>query len=416
MNVVGLITEYNPFHNGHCHHLNEARCICQADFVIVVMSGNFVQRGAPAIIDKYKRCRMALEAGADLVLELPAPFASGSAEIFAEAAVSLLDSLGVVNSLCFGSEHASLPLLKLPAHIALKEPEHYRKVLQNSLQKGNNYAKARTEALLSYIKDSKDVGLTACKWQEILSSPNNILGIEYLKALYRLNSNITPIAIPRITADYHEETITDRISSATAIRRQLETNPEWKLIQSAVPEHVFSILKTEYQKSFPIYPDDFSGLFNYCLNTETNFSSYAELSNELAARLKKRLPACRTLEQWCDELKTKAYTRTRISRGLLHMILQITKEDMELWKHSHYCLYGRILGFRKNSFSLLSEIKRHSQVPILTKIADAPALLTEAGNQLLAKELQASHIYRQIVWEKFCTLLPDEYRAGIQKV
>lgn len=197
MRICGLITEYNPFHNGHIHHLEEARRQCNADYLIVVMSGNFVQRGAPAIIDKYCRTKMALLGGADAVFELPSLFATSSAEVFARAAVSLLEMMGCVDTLCFGAEDADIEVMKIIAKTLNHEPESVSEDIQDYLKSGMTYPAARAEALEHYLSGS------ISNVHEILAKPNNILGIEYLRALDRLHSKIEPVAIKRWHTDYH---------------------------------------------------------------------------------------------------------------------------------------------------------------------------------------------------------------------
>lgn len=426
MNIVGLITEYNPFHNGHLYHMRQAIACTNADFCIVVMSGNFVQRGAPAIIDKYSRTQMALEAGADLVLELPMPFACASAEIFAHAAVALLNSLGIVTHLCFGSEYNNEMLLTALASIFCEEPPAYRTALQTGLRNGNSFPKARTDAILSYLKQKSDsdrfqsFDLELNQLESILSSPNNILGIEYLKALQRLSSSIHPVPIHRIASGYHSAQIQDEISSATAVRQLLETTLDLSkhskansLLSKAVPPSVHENLTAYYQVKTPIVSNDLSTVLNYCFLTKSNYDLYAEWSKELSNRATRMLPACYSFDSWAEQLKSKNITHTRICRSLIHLITNITKEDMQQYKQSDYCLYARILGFRTESVSLLSSLKKQCQIPILTKAADAKTKLTPLGLHLFEQEVLASQLYNQIVFQKFHTVLPDEYRANI---
>lgn len=241
MKVTGIIAEYNPFHNGHKYHIEKAKELTGADYVIVVMSGNFTQRGIPAFTDKYTRTRMALSCGADLVLELPLYYAAGSAEYFATGAVSLLDRLGVVDSLCFGSECGNIDALMHVASVLYNEPDSYKKLLQDALKSGQNYPAARHNALLQYLSmqpserdavngNAIDCDTVACAaitdvtdYEQILSSPNNILGIEYCKALLKLNSSITPYTIRREGGGYNDDTLSAVNSSALAIRTALSS-------------------------------------------------------------------------------------------------------------------------------------------------------------------------------------------------
>lgn len=462
MNVVGLITEYNPFHNGHLYHIKQAVSLTNADFCIVVMSGNFVQRGAPAIIDKYHRAQMALEAGADLVLELPMPFACGSAEVFAHAAVALLNALGVVTHLCFGSEYTEERILSFLADIFCEEPESFRVALQNSLKKGNSFPKARTNAVLSYLKDRKEhqhsmpspgvssvcynksmqneIEIEEKQLQEILSSPNNILGIEYLKALRRLSSSIHPIPIRRIVSSYHSTEIQEEISSATAIRHILEAEStisindplnqplfplhaitdensnKYHLLSKAVPNTVLEKLAANYQITTPICSNDFSSILNYCFLTQSSYNQYAEWTDELSNRVNRILPSFYSFEDWAMQLKSKNITHTRICRSLIHLMTKISKEDMQQYKQYNYCLYARVIGFRKDSRLLLSTIKKNTKVPMISKAANAKTILNPIGFHLFEQDVFASRLYNQVVFQKFGTLLPDEYRSNIIQI
>ena len=233
MKVVGIIAEYNPFHNGHLHHLQESIRLSLADYTIVVMSGNFMQRGTPALMDKYHRAKAALSCGADLVLELPAYYATGSAEYFALGGISLLDKLGVVSHLCFGSECGDLDFLSKVAQITSEESEAYQKCLQAHIKSGKSYPSARTAAIIEVCPElsSSVSGLT---------TPNNILGIEYLKALYRLNSNIEPYTIQRVSSHYHDQKLKESYSSASAIRNVIKSEEFESLKSQAI--HISSQL------------------------------------------------------------------------------------------------------------------------------------------------------------------------------
>ena len=213
MKIVGLITEYNPFHNGHLYHIKESLRVTGADAAVVVMSGDYVQRGTPAIMPKRIRAEMALMCGAGAVFELPVCYATGSAELFALGAVSLLESLGIVDSICFGSECDDLPSMEQLAELLLEEPEAYQILLKDYLKQGMSFPRARQEAILSYTEDPR--------FAEILRNPNNILGIEYLKAIKKIGSRMEPYTIARRGAQYHDEELDSDYSSATAIRSLL---------------------------------------------------------------------------------------------------------------------------------------------------------------------------------------------------
>ena len=210
MRVVGLIAEYNPYHNDHKYHIEKAKELATADYAIVVMRGNFVQRGTPAIMPKHLRAEAALKCGADLGIELPVYYATGTAEQFAYGAVSLLDKLGCVDAICFGSECGDIEPLKSLAKILCDEPAEYKENLQFNLRSGMSFPLARQKAIQAVCDSSH---LT-----ELLEQPNNILGIEYLKALYRLGSNIEPLTIRREASHYHDTELQEQFSSASALR------------------------------------------------------------------------------------------------------------------------------------------------------------------------------------------------------
>ncbi len=255
MKVAGLIVEYNPFHNGHLYHLEQSKKLTGADCIVCIMSGNFIQRGEPALVNKWARAKMALLSGADLVIELPLVYAMSSAEFFAYGAVSILNSLNIVDYLCFGSESGSIDELDNIADILVWEPQAYKELLKNHINKGISFPSARQKALADYL----NIGSASLN---ILSESNNILAVEYLKALKRTESQITPVTIKRINNTYNTCDLTGNISSATAIRRNFfnligaqicgdtspDTSPEISAEISAALTHTSStILKSEFE-------------------------------------------------------------------------------------------------------------------------------------------------------------------------
>nr|WP_317282041.1 nucleotidyltransferase [uncultured Sellimonas sp.] len=422
MKIVGLIAEYNPFHNGHEYHIKKAKEITGADAVIVIMSGNFVQRGVPAIMPKHLRAKVALKAGASLVLELPVCYATGSAEYFAKGAVSLLDHLGCVDFLCFGSECGDIETLFHIASVLADEPYEYRKLLQASLRRGNSFPAARQEALCSYLEDPS----LAC----VLSSPNNTLGIEYIKALLQLKSSIKPLTILRKDSSYHDSELEEsgKYSSATAIRRLLlyagnsfHTNEEVlydepKLssvlarLEDHVPKECISLLERTHLSRYPVYSNDFSLLLKYRLMQETRgtLTRYADVSEELSNRIMKHLNDFLNFDQFCDLLKTKEVTYTRISRALLHIILGIKKSHMEDLEFYGLVHYARMLGFSKKDKQLLSQIKQNSSIPLIPKLTDMDSL-SEHGQQMLHLDVTSSNLYESVITDKFKTPFCNEY-------
>lgn len=394
MRIVGIIAEYNPFHNGHQYHIEKSLELTGADAAIVVMSGDFVQRGAPAILPKHLRTQMALRGGASIVIELPVPYATGSAEYFAHGAVSLFDKLGCIDALCFGSECGDLDELKALAKILVDEPAEYKELLSNYLKQGNSFPLARQYAMKDYLHSEKA--------NDILSEPNNILGIEYLKALYRLNSNIEPYTIQRVSSHYHDQKLQESYSSASAIRNVIKSE-EFESLKSQLSEESVKLLEDNYQIRYPVYTNDFSLLLKYRLLHETKetLTQYADVSAELANRIINRKAEYVNFEQFCELLKTKELTYARISRALLHILLNI--------KNNHYTTieYARILGFRKCDSNLFSHINKMTKIPLVTKLSAYPEF------DALKLDIQAADLYESVITDKFEIPFRPEYTQQI---
>ena len=249
MKITGIIAEYNPFHNGHEYHIKKALEVTGSDAALILMSGDFVQRGAPAVMPKHLRAEAALKGGASIILELPVCYACGSAEFFARGAVSLFDSLGCIDSICFGSECGDIKRLYQIAEIFAKEPEDFRKILKEYLHQGLSFPSARQKALAKYSHDSS--------LAEILALPNNTLGIEYLKAIHQLHSSLHAYTIDRCESDYHDTELSANYSSASAIRQLFSTEKkptEFPApLENQVPASGLTLLKESFQKRYPIY-------------------------------------------------------------------------------------------------------------------------------------------------------------------
>lgn len=409
MNINGIIAEYNPFHNGHLYQLNHSLKQTNADYTIIAMSGNFMQRGAPAIIDKHKRARMALENGADLVLELPICYASSSAEFFATGAVTLLDKLGVTTNLCFGSECGDISILKEIAEILLKEPEDYTEALRSFLRQGLSYPTARTQALLQYSPKLSE-------FKQELSTPNNILGIEYIKALLRRNSSIIPVTTMRVGSDYHDKNLETTKSSALAIREALFLGKELSFLSTQMPESSYHIFEEALKETSPLSTDDFSSILHYKLlmETESGFTKYLDVSSDLSDRIRKNLYKYTSYQSFCELLKSKDMTYTRISRCLLHILLDIKKSDLDTYREMDYVPYARVLGFKKSATPLLSAIKKNASIPLVTKLADAANILSPDAYQMLQQELKQNSIYESVRAMKSGTPMRNELQIPIE--
>ena len=386
MHVTGLITEYNPFHNGHLFHLKKARETTGADYTAVVMSGSFVQRGAPAVFDKYSRTRAALLSGADLVFEMPAPFSTASAREFASYAVALFTALGAVDSICFGSECGEIEPILRAARLLNEESESFKKRLQDFLKEGKTFPEARSAALAE--EGAEEV--------KLLSSPNNILGVEYCQAVLRQRSPLSCLTIKREGNGYHDPSLNGALGSALAVRQALQSGTDVQALRFLLPDPSFDSVC----RSIPVFLDDFSGLLNYRLLTEQEPERYAEIRPELAARIKKLAPGFASFDQRIKELKSRQLTYTGVSRGLIHLILGIEQRQMDLFKEADFAPYARILGFRKSAAPLLRRIKENSSIPVISKLAGAEKRLDPAGAAMLACEIQSSHLYQNVRCEK----------------
>jgi predicted nucleotidyltransferase len=408
MKVVGLITEYNPFHNGHKYHIEMARKITDADYVIAVMSGDFVQRGAPAVISKYDRGLMAIKNGVDLVFELPICYATGSAQYFALGAVALLNGLGIVDYLCFGSECGDIKALEDAAELIYNPNDSLQELLYSYIREGYSYPAARARATAAKGSDMADV----------ISEPNNILGIEYINALKRLSSPIKPITIKRELAHYHDKNLGASISSATAIRNILQDNEapmKLSLINDSVPQDVYDYFINNYHKKYPITIEDFSSVVKYKIMSESSneLAEYMDLSSDLADRIKNVDALQYSMDELLQKIKSKNITLTRANRALIHILLNIKRKAFNEYINDNIIYYARILAMRKEASPLIRRIKKHGRLPVITKIGGVHKLLDTRGMQMLNQNIFATHLYNQVIYDKYRTILPNEYRHGI---
>ncbi len=404
MKILGIIAEYNPFHSGHAFHLKEALKITNCDAAVIVMSGDFVQRGEPAIFPKHLRAKMALTEGASVVLELPVSYACSSAEYFALGAVTLLNQLGCIDALCFGSETGEIDKLLQIAHFFVDEPSQYQALLQAYLHQGLSFPAARRQAFSDYTKDES--------LSSILDEPNNILGIEYLKALLKTKSTIRPFTITRRGANYHDCHLHSQFSSASAIRNSLIAN-EVNSLRSHMPDSTFYYMQEYLSSKGPVECNDFSLLLKCKLLTATKetLCSYADVSEELANRILNTRNQFLSWSEFCDLLKTKELTYSRVSRALLHILLDIKKEDLIKIKSDNHSCYARILGFQKNDSTILKEFKMHSRIPIITKLGNCNLSLD--AQTLLEKDCLASNLYESVVTHKYHTEFIEEHSQSL---
>lgn len=410
MSTVGLITEYNPFHLGHKYHISEAKRLTGADTAIVIMSGNYVQRGEPSFADKYTKTKIALNNGADLVIELPYCFACASAEYFAYGAVSILDRLGVTDFLCFGAENNDINTLTAIADILSSEPDMYRSFLNNELKKGISFPQARETALGQYTGwDTADI-------HNILSAPNNILAIEYLKALSKLKSSIKPVSLKRINASYHDNSRDKRFYSA-AIRSLAECSyDDLRNTLDNIDNHYLS----SFMKSFPILPDDFSVMVGYSLHTHifnNTLNHIFGMTKALSNRIRKNMGNYINITQFSHLLKTKDISYTAVSRALLHCVLNIFSDDMAEYMDNDICSFVRVLGFSADHDNIFNLIKASSDMEIITGLKgfEDNARLNPTDRKLIRNGIYCDNLYRMVCSQKYNSKLPTEYASFLQK-
>jgi len=386
--VLGIVGEYNPFHNGHLYHLEESKKMTSSNYTVAIISGNFTQRGSTAIIDKWSRAEMAIKNGVDLVIELPVLYATSSAENFADGAIKILDSLKVVDYISFGAETSDIDILNNFADILYKEPLKYRSFLTHELKKGISFPKARENALLMYLNGNR-------KFINVLSSPNNILGIEYIKALKKHKSNIKPISIARFETGYNDVTYSGNIASATAIRNIVK-NGGFEALRKLLPNSSYSVLIDNIKQGH-IVPDlsvfEKQIIYNLRSMYPEEISELAEVSEGLEHSLKNAADSCNTLEELLGKIKSKRYTSTRLQRILLYSLLNITKKDIELSKRT--MPYIRVLGLNKRGKFLISEIaKANSKLEIVTSVKKFVDKTTNKNiKSMIEKDIWATDVY-----------------------
>ena len=386
--VLGIIAEYNPFHNGHFYQIEEAKKQTGAKYVVAVMSGNFTQRGNTSLIDKWTKAQMALENGVDIVLELPTIYSVSSAENFAEGAIKILDSLKIVDTLCFGTETADFAALNNIANVLHNEPKEYVAILNHELGKGISYPKARENALMMYLNDIK-------RYASILSGSNNILAIEYLKALKRLKSDMTPFSIQRKKVYYNDERIIDEFASSTAIRKLIATE-QYAEVRKVVPMSSYMLLKEKIEKGnfvIDIIKFEKEILYNLRKMTVKQIAELPDVTEGLEYAIKNAANSCNSLLELVNIIKSKRYTQTRIQRILVYALLGITKKDMA--NARKVTPYARVLGFNKNGREMLSDIcsinPRINMITSVKKYEDQN--INKVLREMLEKDIFDTNVY-----------------------
>ncbi len=432
MTVAAIIAEYNPLHNGHRYHIKETRRVTCADYIITILSGDFVQRGLSAVEEKFERTGKALKAGSDLVLELPLPYALSSAEGFAFGGVSLAEQINCVDFLSFGLEdEKNLETMKELAHainaqdIRFKNSKalsfssmsndvltgdetgclSFRNIIENKLKEGLNYPAAYAQAAAASFPEFNTDFLTE------KGNSNTILALEYLRALERLGSSITPVAIARRGAAYLSESDMTTVSAtiASAVRVNAELHDDYYPSATA--------LRAQLQAAEPsdsplLFPSDFSALLHYKLLSLTyeDLLQYRGMTPQLAHRMINALPEFTDYEQFANLLWTKDTTYSHVCRQLFCILLDLKKDT---WDVRTQVPYARILGFKKSAAPLLHQIRENASIPLISKLADSPSVLSDNAQSLLNLEIKASQIYDSVRYHKCGERLPGEYRKQI---
>ena len=371
--VLGIIAEYNPFHNGHIYHLLKSKEKTGDDLSIAVISGNFTQRGEASLVDKWVKAEIAIANGIDLVIELPTIYSISSAENFADGAIKILNSLKIVDHISFGAECEEINQLNIIANILYEEPKSYKAILSEELSKGISFAKARENAIIKYL-DDKSYG-------DIISKPNNILAIEYLKSLKKHRSKIEPILVPRKMAGHLNYEYTGSICSSTSIRNMIKTG-DTKHLKSALTPNSYTILKDEINQGHFIRDfSEFEKIIMYNFRTQTieNIKKLPDVSEGLENLIKKASESCNTLDEFINMVASKRYPETRIRRIALYSLLGITQKQMNLSKK--ITPYVRILGFNEKGKNLLSKISKSN--PALNVVTSVKKFVDENNNKSL---------------------------------
>ncbi len=416
MKLAAVITEYNPFHKGHQYQLNEIRKRSDADYILVLMSGNFVQRGAPALLDKYTRASLALSGGADLVLELPAVFSLGSAKYFSLGALSILNRLPL-DYLAFGSEERDPAKLKAAGDFFAEESPDYQSLLQENLRKGLSFPAARAKAAARLLPISyPDLFTDASKLEDLLHAPNNILAVSYLSALKQTSSSMKELIIPRSGKGYHDQELSP-LASASAIRKALlsgnfKEEERDTALSSSLPEESLKILSDAKGKNLLQSEDDYLPMIRYALLCADSalLTSLEGVSPDLALRLQNKMDPRGDYAALLSTYLSKNTTAVSLSRILFRLLLKIPKDLQEEALSAPDGLYAHVLGLRKESAFLLSYLKKKADLPLLINPAADSALLDELQTAVFEKDLFCSRLYQSLASSKSGLLFPNDFQ------
>lgn len=384
MKVLGIIAEYNPFHNGHIYHIQKAKELTNTDYVVAVMSGNFTEQGNISIYNKFERAKIATNNGIDLVIELPTIYANSSSNFFAKGAISILNSLNIVDSICFGTEANDIKILKNISNTIITNEEKIWKDISENLKLGISFAKAREQSISKY--------LSLEEIQEF-SKPNNILAIEYLNNLSRLNSNITPYGILRNSSNFNDTNITDtsNFTSATSIRNYIYNNSNLSKLNTYIPDDMMNIIKNVS----PTFNDLLINLIKYKVITTSkeHLANIQDVTEGLENKIFSAISNVSTYNVLINNIKSKRYQMSKIKRMLNNIILDISKDDFNTLVNSNE-YYAHVLSISKRGKILLSEISKNSSIPLITSINDTVIKsLYNTQQKMLKLDILSSNIH-----------------------
>ncbi len=405
MKHIGIIAEYNPFHNGHAYQFSQIKKVFPDKKLIICLSGDYVQRGEPCIFPKPLRCKCALAGGADLVIELPFPYSSASSEHFATAGIMTLYKTGIIDTICFSAECDDLDKLSFLAELFLNEPDEYRNELKKNLALGLSFPKARYNSIKSCCPDNN--------YETILESPNNILAIEYIKAIRKYNLPLDIHVIKRSHDNHNELSNKEHICSSSALRNTIDPlNPNYNSWSNNIPADVLDII-TESPVSKPIFSDDYYPYLQYKIISEINdLNNYFEMTEELSNTINNLSVIPTSLHELIDLLSSKHNTNARIRRALFNIILSRTK-DMIREYPPDIVYYIRLLGVRETSTHLIKEMNELCDIPIINKTSLAKKILNKKAFTLFNKEINENMLYRQTFYNKYGIILPTDYQQSV---
>ena len=414
MRAVGLVTEYNPFHNGHLHHLRQSLRMTGADASVAVMSGHFLQRGEPALVDKWVRTEMALAAGVDLVFELPFAFACNSAPHFAMGAVQSLNALGVLDSLCFGSEAGDLAQLDKVASVLVERQDELARLTAARLRDGVSYPVARSSVVAGFLPETPP---------DILASPNNILGIEYLKALRSSGSRLVPYTIKRLGAGYHDTDVTSQVASATGIRQMIAAG---KGVDSWLPKACRKTLNEALQAGRHLDAGRlFIALQSHLLQESEVLRDVYLVDDGIDRRISLAALQAGSFADLVAEVKSRQWTQTRIQRILMYLLLQVKATEMQAFLQVGP-LYLRLLGSSERGRKILARARRRKSLPIIADPARATNTLRkfyrhrstvqQLAEEMLRLDLRATRIYALLQQQPSGDYLNQDYYQPVRQV